>query len=133
MKTTSASRPNYGFNQVASGFIKVTAMVALTFGSFMAKAGNGNSENTKPAYSADKPEKTIENHIRFPKLIVPIHKSEKVEVIFTTDAGGKVDCVIAKTQNEELRKEIEKQFSALVLPNMKSNIAYSIILNFKTL
>src|SRR3989344_5372511 len=99
MKTTSQTQKsiNNRFNRVASSFIKVTGIVALTFGSFLAKANDGTSETNTP-------EKTIENHIKFPKLIVPMHKSAKVEVVFTTDANGKVNNVVAKTANEELRK-----------------------------
>ena len=128
MKTTDQTKKsiNNRFNQVASSFIKVTGIVALTFGSFLAKANDGTSESNKP-------EKTIENHIKFPKLIMPIHKNQKVEVVFTTDVNGKVNNVLAKTANEELKKAIEKQFSSLVVPNTKSNIAYTIVLNFKTL
>ena len=115
---------NGRFNQVASSFIKVTAVVALTFSSFVSVAARGPETN---------PEKTIANHIKFPKLISPIHKNEKVTVVFTTDANGKVNTVLAKTFNMELKQEIEKQFSNLVVPNTKTNIAYSIVLNFKTL
>ncbi len=128
MKTVSQTQKsiNNRFNQVASSFIKVTGIVALTFSSFLAKANDGTSESNTP-------EKTIESHIKFPKLIVPMHKSAKVEVVFTTDVNGKVNNVVAKTANEELKKEIENQFSSMVVPNTKSNIAYTIVLNFKTL
>lgn len=127
MKTNSnlLKSINNRFNHVASSFIKVTGIVALTFSSLMATANTGTETSS--------PEKTIENHIRFPKLIAPMHKNEKVEVVFTTDANGKVNTVLAKTANTELKKEIEKQFSALTVPNTKSNIAYTIVLNFKTL
>src|ERR1700741_4773942 len=99
MKTKDQTQKsiNERIGQLASSFIKVTGIVALTFGSFMAKANGDDTD-------ASKPEKTIENHIKFPKLIVPIHKNEKVEVVFTTDLNGKVDNVIAKTPNKELRK-----------------------------
>ena len=55
----------------------------------------------------------------------------KVEVLFTTDETGNVNFAFAKTTNKQLKEEIEKQFSDLKLPQLKPNVAHSVILNFK--
>ena len=55
----------------------------------------------------------------------------KVEVLFTTDKNGDVNFAFAKTTNQQLKEEIEKQFSAMKLPQLKANVAHSVMLNFK--
>ena len=107
--------------------IKVAAIAALTLGSFLVKATNGNEV-------ALETEKTIKEHVKFPKLILPVQQqSQKVEVIFTTAENGNVNFVLAKTTNKEVKVEIEKQFSKLNLNKLKANVAYSVVLNFKTI
>ena len=107
--------------------IKVATIAALTLGSFLVKATNGNEV-------AMETEKTIKEHVKFPKLILPVkHQEQKVEVVFTTSENGNVDFVLAKTDNKEVKAEIEKQFSKLNLNKLKANVAYSIVLNFKTI
>lgn len=117
MKTTT---------QKLQSLIKITGIVALSLGSFMLKAHNGNEHS-------DETTKTIKEHVKFPKLILPVKQSEKVEVIFTTSDNGKVNFVLAKTENKFIKNEIEKQFQNLTLNKLKSNVAYSIVFNFKTL
>ena len=107
--------------------IKATALVALTLGSFLLQA------NTKTDASVET-EKTIKEHVKFPKLILPVQQQEqKIEVVFTTSENGNVDFVFAKTDNKEVKAEIEKQFSKLNLNKLKANVAYSVVLNFKTI
>lgn len=106
--------------------IKATALVALTLGSFFLKATNGNE-------IAFETEKTIKEHVRFPKLILPVQQQQKIEVVFTTAENGNVNFVFAKTDNKEAKAEIEKQFSKLNLNKLKANVAYSVVLNFKTI
>jgi hypothetical protein len=106
--------------------IKATALVALTLGSFLLKATNGNE-------IAIETEKTIKEHVKFPKLILPIQQQQKIEVVFTTSENGNVNFVFAKTDNKEAKAEIEKQFAKLNLNKLKANVAYSVVLNFKTI
>ena len=113
-------------NNIRGKAIKVTALVALTLGSFLLNANNTNEVATET-------EKTIKEHVKFPNLILPIKQTEKVEVVFTTSENGKVNFVIAKTTNKEIKADIEKQFSQLTLNKLKANVAYSIVLNFKTI
>ncbi|MCB0410714.1 MAG: hypothetical protein KDD29_10880, partial [Flavobacteriales bacterium] len=52
----------------------------------------------------------------FPNLFPNNETFERIEIIITTNKEGKVEKVDAKTGNEFLKKEIEKQISYLVLP-----------------
>ncbi|MDX2173897.1 MAG: hypothetical protein SFY56_12315 [Bacteroidota bacterium] len=74
-------------------------------------------------------EKTIKESIVF---ITPV-SSQKVEILFTTSEAGNVNFVLAKTEDSTLKTQIEKQFIHLHLSNLKADVVYSIILNFKTL
>jgi hypothetical protein len=109
---------------ISRKMVKAAALIALTLGSFTINANTG-SDTLKET------EKTIKQNVSFPKLNST--DNEKVEVVFTTSETGKVDFVLAKTKNENLKKEIEKQFSGLTLNKLKANVAYSIVFNFKTI
>jgi hypothetical protein len=101
----------------------LTLILSFTLFTSLVKAGR-----TEAAHET---EKTIKQYITFPNIILPIEQSEKVEVIFTTGENGKVNFALAKTENKELKKIIEKQFADLYLPAIKSNVAYSVIINLK--
>lgn len=77
--------------------------------------------------------KAIKEQIKFPSLLVHLNQEEKINVVFTVDEIGKVNLVIANTQNDSLKKLIESQFMKLKLENLKANNAYSVIFNFKTI
>lgn len=114
-------------NTINGKLIKITALAALCLGSFLLKA-NGGKE------SAIETEKTIKEHVTFPKLILPVkQQNQKVEVIFTTGNDGKVNFVLAKTDNLEIKSEVEKQFSQLTLNKLNANVAYSVVLNIKSI
>lgn len=75
-------------------------------------------------------------HFKFPSILLNpaadhVEKTYKVEVLFTTDHLGKVNFVLVKTDNKELRSEIEKQFYNLALQGTKENVVQKVILNFK--
>ncbi len=109
-----------------SGMIKLSAVLGFMFLSGAAVAlGSDGNENIIETQN------TIRQHISFPNIILPITKTEKVEVVFTTDEKGKVNFVLAKTENDVLKKQIEKQFSEMTLTKIKSNVAYSIVFNIK--
>ena len=82
---------------------------------------------------ATETEKTIKDYFRFPQIVTPVNESQKVEVLFTTNLLGQVDFVLAKTINETLKSEIEKQFLKLNLKKLKSDVVHSVTLNIKTL
>lgn len=111
---------------ISSNLIKVTGIVTLTLGSLFVKANTTNN-------GSEEAEKTIKEHVKFPKLILPVQQNEKVEVVFTTAESGKVNFVIAKTKNPIIKSEIEKQFQTLTLKKLKANVAHSIVFNFKSL
>jgi hypothetical protein len=83
-------------------------------------------------------EKVIKNYFRFPQVLLPhaepkLYESKKVEVLFTTDAYGKVNFALAKTGDELLKREVERQFYQLRLPRLTAEVVHSVVLNFKTL
>jgi membrane-bound lytic murein transglycosylase MltF len=90
--------------------------------------------NTKTITSpgAIETEKTIKDYFKFPQIVIPVNESQKVEVLFTTNANGHVDFVLAKTKDQNLKAEIEKQFLKLNLDKIKSNVVHSVTLNIKT-
>ncbi len=74
-------------------------------------------------------EKTIKESVKFTNK----NYNQKVEILFTTDKKGDVNFVLAKTENTNLKKEIEKQFFGMHLSKLKQDVVHSIILNFKTI
>jgi hypothetical protein len=110
--------------KLKNGMVKLSAVLGFIFLSSAAVALGGDENIIET-------QRTIRQHISFPNIILPISKTEKVEVVFTTDEKGKVNFVLAKTENEDLKKQIEKQFSEMTLTKIKSNVAYSIVFNIK--
>ncbi|PBQ31494.1 hypothetical protein CNR22_06855 [Sphingobacteriaceae bacterium] len=115
-------------------FTKIILITGLIFTTLLAVA------NTTPSASVvtSETEKTIRDYFKFPQILMPHYenktaKSNKVEVLFTTDSTGKINFVLAKTSDKGLKQEIEKQFSHLQLPKVKQNVVHSVTLNFKTL
>lgn len=101
------------------------------------QAGTNHDPNEGPSASSKESEKAIRHYFKFPQVLVPVNETKssaenKVEVLFSTDSTGKVNFVLAKTENQALRKEIEKQFLALELKNLKSEVVHKVVLNFKT-
>jgi hypothetical protein len=114
-------------NTINGKVIKAAALMVLSLGSLFLSASTGKED------AADT-ERTIKEHILFPKLILPVQQqNQKVEVIFTTGKDGQVNFVLAKTEDKNIRSEIEKQFSRLILNKLKADVAYSVILNIKTI
>lgn len=87
-------------------------------------ANNGNQTTA---------EKEIQKHLAITTTSLPKKDNMKVDVVFTTQEDGRVNFVIAKTDNEQLKKEVEDRFSKIVLKTIKPNVCYGITLNLKTL
>lgn len=106
---------------------KVVLVAALLIGGYNAKP------NTIVGISPEtiETEKTIKDYFKFPQIITPVNESQKVEVLFTTNLQGQVDFVLAKTLDENLKSEIEKQFLKLNLIKLKSEVVHSVTLNIK--
>ncbi len=107
-------------------------LLGLSLSAFIA-----TSANNSPTISVNTtPEKTISTFFKFPKILIPYTNEEtnisvKVEVVFVTDKEGNVTYAFAKTKDQKLKQEIEKQFAALKLPEIKENVAHSVVLNFR--
>ncbi len=106
-------------NWIVGGLILLSSTSAL--------AHNGNLTINAEA------EKQIKEHLKPESPIAALHQTQKVEVLFTTNEKGGVNFVLAKTENQLAKTEIEKQFSHLQFKNLHANVAYSIVINFKTL
>ena len=117
--------------KTANKFVLALAL-GLSLSAFAA-----NSAHKSPTVTANtSPEKTIATFFKFPKVLIAHAEKEsilnvKVEVIFVTDKEGNVTYADAKTKDQKLKEEIEKQFLALKLNDVKENVAHSVILNFK--
>jgi hypothetical protein len=95
-----------------------TALIA--FGGF---AGNNNNANSSA-------EKVIQTKIHIGQTVYGT--DNKVEILFTTNEKGEVNFALAKTENQNLKKEIEKQFQTLHFTQLKKDAVNSVTLNFKT-
>jgi len=91
------------------------------------------SDNDKLKINLSEVSSTIKQHVKFPNVLLNYKQDEIVNVVFTVNEQGKVNLVIANTENEMLKKAIESQFQKLTLTQLKANNAYSIQFNFKTL
>jgi hypothetical protein len=77
--------------------------------------------------------KEIKNQITFPNFIQETNHTEEVKVVFTVNEVGKVNLVIANTNNTIFKQAIELQFLKLTLNQLKANHTYGIQFNFKTI
>lgn len=98
------------------------------------KASNGFNEGPKKTET----EKTIQHYFKFPQILMPQlapTKNEvvKVEVLYTTNAKGEVTFALAKTENQELKKEIESQFLKLKIKQVQTEVVNSVILQFRSI
>jgi hypothetical protein len=131
---------SWRFTQISKAMKTLTKFKLLLVSSLFLNAFTMLS-NTNPPLTGTvntAAEKTIKSYFKFPQVLIPHTNDEevvshKVEVFFTTDVVGHVNFVLAKTQEPELKLEIEKQFSALQLPQLKANVTHSVMLNFKTI
>ena len=81
--------------------------------------------------------KTIRDYFKFPQILVTRDEvknvsNNSVEVLFTTNEKGQVNFALAKTENESLKREVERQFYKLHLPRLKQDVVHSVVLNFRT-
>jgi hypothetical protein len=106
---------------------------SLLFATFVAITAIANGMGPAPKSSLVTAQKSIREYFRFPAFVslFPPIAQEKVEVLFTTGLDGRVNFVLAKTPNANLKIEIEKQFMGLPLEQLHSNVVHSVILSFK--
>jgi hypothetical protein len=102
------------------------------------QAGTSAHNPNEGTSSSAETEKVIRNYFKFPHILMPVAENKtsvnnKVEVLFSTDSTGKVNFALAKTEDKALKKEIEKQFMALQLKQLKSEVVHKVVLNFRTI
>lgn len=102
---------------IASGFIFFSLLAnATTFPETIYKTNSG---------------RTIHSTLKVPATLCIIN--QKVEILFSTDDKGKVNFALAKTTNQLLKKEIEKQFYTMHFSDLKAEMINSVVVNFKTI
>lgn len=102
--------------------IKTGLVLALSLTFQAAKSNNGSDKDRNQA------EKTIKESLNFRGNSI---SEQKVEILFSTGKSGEVNFVLAKTANELLKKQIEKQFSNMQFPQLKQDVVNSIVISFK--
>lgn len=115
-------------------FLKIALFSALLLNGLALLAATTPATNTINASA----EKTIRDYFRFPQILLPRPGQElvtvnKVKVVFTTGLDGRVNYANALTKDVVLKKEIENQFYKLNLPQLRQEVAHTVVLNFKTL
>jgi hypothetical protein len=133
MKTIQVSSSS-GKRVSRKAITRLAIFTGLIFSALFAISTPLPITNTASAES----KKTIRDYFKFPQILATRVESKNVshntvEVLFTTNESGHVNFALAKTQNEELKKEVEKQFYKLYLPKLKQDVVHSVVLNFKTL
>lgn len=102
---------------IASGFILLSLTAnASTFPETTYKTASG---------------KTIHSSLKVPSALGI--KNQQVEILFSTDEKGMVNFALAKTSNQLLKKEIEKQFYSMHFSDLKPEMINSVVVNFKTI
>ena len=80
-------------------------------------------------------QKSISDYFKVPGFILPVQalkkdSTEKVRVLFTTDSTGRVNFALAQTNNQQLKAEVEKRFSGLLLSGLPQNVVHGVTLSF---
>lgn len=113
--------------------IKISLLAGLVFSTLYLRS------NTDPASKGVSVEtaKSIRKYFKFPQVLIPqMHNTsevKRIEVLFSTDKEGNVTYVSAKTDDQLLKREIEKQFMGLHLEKMKEDEMHSVVLSFRLL
>ncbi|HOZ87665.1 MAG TPA: hypothetical protein PL029_07905 [Bacteroidia bacterium] len=134
MKTSIKTIKQQLFSDSSGRMVKLALLSGIIFSALVSVSST--LPHTTPGNNET--EKAIKNYFRFPQVLLPhaepkSYTSKKVEVLFTTDAQGRVNFVLAKTDDHLLKREVEKQFYKLRLPKITTEVVHSVVLNFKTL
>src|SRR6218665_801309 len=126
MKTTKVSSVS-GKSASRKAITRLMVLTGLIFSAFFAFSTPLPVTNTASAES----KKTIREYFKFPQILATRAEAKSVsnnsvEVLCTTNESGRVNFALAKTQNEELKKEVEKQFYKLYLPKLKQDVVHSV-------
>ncbi len=127
------TKDNTGKHTKGGLFLK-KGLLAMLSGILIGTSAMAAPAGEKPmGADAESASRTIKESIKFPNLNTYNVSEARVNVVFTVDEAGRVNLVVANTENQGLRKFIEEQFLTLSLKQLKANNAYSIQFNFKTL
>jgi hypothetical protein len=111
--------------------IPLTKTLVMAY--FLAICGTAMATDPAPRNTATATEQTIRDYFRFPSFVtpLPVNSEEKVEVLFTTDANGKVNFVMARTSNRELKQLVEQKLTGISLRQLQANVVHSVVLSFR--
>ena len=76
----------------------------------------------------------MRHYFKFQSVLAQPTEKEHVttiEILYTTDKSGRVNFVIAKTEDRALKAEIEKQFYSLTFNEVPADVVQKMVLNFK--
>lgn len=107
------------------------SIALLAAGIFFSQTISANTGEKPNSTHISETSRLISQQLKFSGLSLPPNQEQKVNVVFTVNEKGKVNLVVANTDNEALRKAIEEQFLKLTLTKLVPDNAYSIQLNFK--
>jgi len=102
-------------------------VITKTFFGALAVLSLNIKASTSPDINSQK--EFIQHSVKFPESCDA--KNQKVEVLFTTNETGKVNFVLAKTDDKNLKQNLEKQFYNMRFTGMKQNVVNSVVLSFK--
>ncbi len=103
---------------------KLTVTVGLVIGSLLSV-----NANTTKTISLPEAEKEIKECVKLNNTV--LKHDERVEVLFTVTKTGEVNFVFVKSNNEEVKTELTKQFSKLHFASLKGEVVHSVVLNLK--
>jgi hypothetical protein len=88
-----------------------------------------------PRSKAVKTERTIREYFRFPSFInqLPRTGAGKVEVLFTTGSDGRINFVLAKSDDAKLKRMVEEHLTGLRLEELTPDFVHSVVLSFRRL
>lgn len=120
--------------QMRGGLFSKKGLLAILSGIFISLSAVAAPVGEKPlGTDVESASRLIKEQVKFSNYATYQGHEEKVNVVFTVNEAGQVNLVIANTESQSLKKDIEEQFMKLSLKQLKANNAYSIQFNFKTL
>lgn len=74
--------------------------------------------------------KKVQSIITTPEALKQENQTQKITVLFAVDEQGKVISVSAKTENKDVKSDLEKQFLGLILSGLDPFVYNSIDIKF---
>lgn len=102
-------------------------LLLLSLTLFTNQAFSSNTDKGKSPFS-----KKIQSALSTPKCLKNKAAAEKITVCFVVNDNGDVTEANAKTENAELKGQLQNQFMAMNLKGMAPCVTHSIDVNFVT-